>query len=427
MSVSKDVIKRCLISKQREVDEAMIVNRPINFEDNGNYVIVGVRHSGKSYLLYQRVRQLQAAGIGWDEILFVDFEDERLAEFQTEDFESLLEAHLELHGKKPIVFLDEVQNIPHWDKFVRRLADSKYRVYVTGSNAKMLSKDVATTLGGRFFILDAYPYSFKEYLAAQQVEMTEHWEYDTIQRSEVKRHLNEYFYYGGLPEILLFKNKRAMLSSLYQKIYLGDICARNNIKNDRVMNILIKKMAESVKQPLSFNRLKNVIVAAGAPISVPTTIDYAGFAADSWLILPMRNEIGKLTEKESQKKYYFIDNGLLNLFLMNSESSLLENMVAVELCRRYGKENVFYLNADKEIDFIIPEEKLAIQVSYSIKDQMTWDREVPPLVKYAKGHQGWKCQLITYDEESLEEGIPVVPVWKWLLGKCSYLINPHII
>ena len=415
MSVSKDVIKRCLISKQREIDEAMIVNRPINFEDNGNYVIVGVRHSGKSYLLYQRVRQLQAAGIGWDEILFVDFEDERLAEFQTEDFESLLEAHLELHGKKPIVFLDEVQNIPHWDKFVRRLADSKYRVYVTGSNAKMLSKDVATTLGGRFFILDAYPYSFKEYLAAQQVEMTEHWEYDTIQRSEVKRHLNEYFYYGGLPEILLFKNKRAMLSSLYQKIYLGDICARNNIKNDRVMNILIKKMAESVKQPLSFNRLKNVIVAAGAPISVPTTIDYAGFAADSWLILPMRNEIGKLTEKESQKKYYLIDNGLLNLFLMNSESSLLENMVAVELCRRYGKENVFYLNADKEIDFIIPEEKLAIQVSYSIKDQMTREREVPPLVKYAKGHQDWKCLLITYDEESIEEGISVVPVWKWLV------------
>ena len=207
-----------------------------------------------------------------------------------------------------------------------------------------------------------------------------------------------------------------MLSSLYQKIYLGDICARNNIKNDRVLNILIKKMAESVKQPLSYNRLKNVIVATGSPISVPTTIDYAGYAADSWLILPMQNEVGKLTEKESQKKYYFIDNGLLNLFLMNSETSLLENMVAVELCRRYGKENVYYLNADKEIDFIIPEEKLAIQVSYSIKDQMTWEREVPQLAKYAKRHQDWKCMLITYDEESTEEGIPVVPVWKWLMS-----------
>ena len=375
MSISKDVIKQCLISKQREVDEAVIVNRPTDFEENGNYVIVGVRHAGKSYLLYQRVRQLQAAGKGWDEILFVDFEDERLAEFQTEDFNSLLEAHLELYGKKPVVFLDEVQNIPHWDKFVRRLADAKYRVYVTGSNAKMLSKEVATTLGGRFFIYDAYPYSFKEYLAAQQVELKEHWEYDTIQRSEVKRHLNEYFYYGGLPEILSFKNKRAMLSSLYQKIYLGDICARNNIKNDRVLNILIKKMAESVKQPLSYNRLK----------------------------------------KETQKKYYFIDNGLLNLFLMNSETSLLENMVAVELFRRYGKENVYYLNADKEIDFIVPDKKLAIQVSYSIKDETTYNREVPPLVKYAKAHKDWKCLLITYDEEGTEGGIPVVPVWKWLM------------
>ena len=202
---------------------------------------------------------------------------------------------------------------------------------------------------------------------------------------------------------------------MYQKIYLGDICARNNIKNDRVLNILIKKMAESVKQPLSYNRLKNVIVATGSPISVPTTIDYAGYAADSWLILPMENEVGKLTEKETQKKYYFVDNGLLNLFLMNSETSLLENMVAVELCRRFGKKNVFFLNAEKEIDFIVPDEKLAIQVSYSIKDETTYNREVPPLVKYAKAHEDWKCLLITYDEEGTEEGIPVVPVWKWLM------------
>lgn len=182
-----------------------------------------------------------------------------------------------------------------------------------------------------------------------------------------------------------------------------------------MLNILIKKMAESVKQPLSYNRLKNVIVATGAPISVPTTIDYVDYASDSWLILPMENEVGKLTEKEMQKKYYFVDNGLLNLFLMNSETSLLENMVAVELCRRFGKENVFFLNAEKEIDFIVPDKKLALQVSYSIKEDATYNREVPPLAKYAKAHKDWKCLLITYDEEGTEEGIPVVPVWKWLM------------
>lgn len=415
MSISKDVIKQCLIGKQKEIDEAVIVERPAVFEENGNYVIVGVRHAGKSYLLYQRVRQLQAAGMGWDEILFVDFEDERLAEFQAEDFNNLLEAHLELYGKKPVVFLDEVQNIPYWDKFVRRLADAKYRVYVTGSNAKMLSKDVASTLGGRFFIYDAYPYSLKEYLTAQQVDLSDRWQYDIVSRSEVKRHLNDYFYFGGLPEILLFKNKRAMLSSLYQKIYLGDICARNNIKNDRVLNILVKKMAESVKQPLSYHRLRNIVVSTGASISVPTTIDYAGYVADSWLVLPLKNEVGKLSDKETQKKYYFVDNGLLNLFLTHPETSLLENMVAVELCRRFGKDKVFYLNADKEIDFLVPDEKMAIQVSYSLAELATKEREIPPLVKFQKTHPDWLCMLVTYDEEGIESGIPVVPVWKWAL------------
>lgn len=415
MSISKDVIKECLIGKQKEIDEAVIVERPAVFEENGNYVIVGVRHAGKSYLLYQRVRQLQAAGMGWDEILFVDFEDERLAEFQAEDFNNLLEAHLELYGKKPVVFLDEVQNIPYWDKFVRRLADAKYRVYVTGSNAKMLSKDVASTLGGRFFIYDAYPYSLKEYLTAQQVDLSDRWQYDIVSRSEVKRHLNDYFYFGGLPEILLFKNKRAMLSSLYQKIYLGDICARNNIKNDRVLNILVKKMAESVKQPLSYHRLRNIVVSTGASISVPTTIDYAGYVADSWLVLPLENEVGKLSDKETQKKYYFVDNGLLNLFLTHPETSLLENMVAVELCRRFGKDKVFYLNADKEIDFLVPDEKMAIQVSYSLAELATKEREIPPLVKFQKTHPDWLCLLVTYDEEGIESGIPVVPVWKWAL------------
>lgn len=415
MGISKDIIKQCLIDKQREIEEAVIVDRDVDFEENGNYVIVGVRHSGKSYLLYQRVRQLQAAGKGWDDMLFIDFEDERLAEFQAEDFNTLLEAHMELYGKKPIVFLDEVQNIPYWDKFVRRLADAKYRVYVTGSNAKMLSKEVATTLGGRFFIYDAYPYSFEEFLRANQVELTRHWEYDVVKRSEVKRLLNEYMVYGGLPEILSFKNKRAMLSSLYQKIYLGDICARNNIKNDRVMNILIKKMAESVKQPLSFSRLRNVVTATGSSISVPTTIDYVGYAADSWLVMPMENEVGKLSEKESHKKYYFVDNGLLNLFLMNAETSLLENMVAVELCRRYGKENVFFLNAEKEMDFVIPDERLAIQVAYSIKDDVARAREISAMRKFADAYPDWTCLLITYDEEGSEEGFRSIPVWKWLL------------
>lgn len=148
MAISKDIIRRCIRDKRDEIEAAVIISRPFDFEENGNYVMVGVRHVGKSYMLYQRVRQLLEEGHGWDEILFVDFDDERLAEFSADDFNILLETHLETYGKRPYVFLDEVQNIPAWDKFSRRLANEKYHVYITGSNAKMLSKDVATTLGG---------------------------------------------------------------------------------------------------------------------------------------------------------------------------------------------------------------------------------------------------------------------------------------
>lgn len=421
MAISKEIIRQCLQDKRDEIDNAEIIFRPFDFEDKGNYVFVGVRHVGKSYMMYQRVKQLQASGIDWDEILFVDFEDERLTEVDANDLNLFIEVHLETYGKRPYIFLDEVQNIEGWDKFARRLANSKYNVYITGSNAKMLSKDVGTTLGGRFFIVDVYPYSFQEYLTASGMTLAKGWEYSTTQKSEVIRRFREYFYFGGLPEIGTCRSKRSMLSSLYQKIYLGDICTRNQIKNDKILNILIKKIAESVKQPLSFNRLRNIVVSTGSRITVPTTIDYVGHAVDSWLLLPVENEIAKLADKESVKKYYFIDNGLLNLFLINPETSLLENMVAIHLFRTYGKNNISYYKDDREIDFVVADMKLAIQVSYSIKEEDTLKREVAPLIHFAQAHRDWKLQIITFDEQATltpttDTTIEVIPIWKWLLG-----------
>lgn len=419
MGISKDIIKRCIRDKRDEIEAANIVSRPFSFEDHGNYVMVGVRHVGKSYMLYQRVRQLLSQGHGWDEILFVDFDDERLAETTTSDLDLFIETHLETYGKRPYVFLDEIQNIPAWDKFIRRLANEKYHIYVTGSNAKMLSADVATTLGGRFFIVDIYPFSFREYLTANEVTIDSDWEYSTIQRSNVLRLFNEYFTFGGLPEIKYFTQKRAMLSSLYQKIYLGDICSRNNIRSSKALNILIKKLAESVRQPISYNRIRNVIVSTGCQITLPTVIDYISHAEDSWLLIPIGNELGKLTEKESSKKYYFIDNGILNLFLLDDKTSLLENLVALHLCRCYGKENVSYYNAGKEIDFVISKSHIAIQVSYSIKGSQTYTREVTPLIKFAQTHSDWTMLIVTFEEESTLNAdgtvIQVVPAYKWLL------------
>lgn len=426
MGIAKNIIKQCIIDKREEIASLDVVERPFVFEDCANYVFVGLRRVGKTYMLYQRVNQLLSNGVDQKDILFLNFEDERLSEMQSDDLNSILEVHYEMSGSdtKPILFFDEIQNVNHWDKFVRRLADSKYTIYVTGSNAKMLSSDVATTLGGRFLIYDVFPYSFEEQLKARNVDIDEDWKFSTIQQSKMNAYFSEYFKYGGLPEIINYKDKRSMLQSLYQKIYLGDICARNNIRNSKVMGLLIKKLAESVKQPTSYNRLQNVIKSTGQSVTVNTVIDYLSFAVDSWLILPIENGYAKIGERESVKKYYFIDNGILNLFLVDSETSLLENFVAVTLCKKYGRENVVYLKGDKEIDFYIDETNTAIQVSYSIKDDNTRNREVDALCRYAQTNKDVKPMIITWEEKEnlVVDGvsIEVVPVLDWILDFVHY-------
>lgn len=426
MGIAKNIIKQCIIDKREEIASLDVVERPFEFEDCANYVFVGLRRVGKTYMLYQRLNQLLSNGVDQKDILFLNFEDERLSEMQSDDLNSILEVHYEMSGSdtKPILFFDEIQNVNHWDKFVRRLADSKYTIYVTGSNAKMLSSDVATTLGGRFLIYDVFPYSFEEQLKARNVDIDEDWKFSTIQQSKMNAYFSEYFKYGGLPEIINYKDKRSMLQSLYQKIYLGDICARNNIRNSKVMGLLIKKLAESVKQPTSYNRLQNIIKSTGQSVTVNTVIDYLSFAVDSWLILPIENGYAKIGERESVKKYYFIDNGILNLFLVDSETSLLENFVAVTLCKKYGRENVVYLKGDKEIDFYIEETNTAIQVSYSIKDDNTRNREVDALCRYAQTNKDVKPMIITWEEKEhlVVDGISieVVPILDWILSFVHY-------
>lgn len=420
MAISKEILKACMMDQRATIMEANIVKRDVCFEPNGCYVFVGVRHVGKSYLLYQHILELLDAGHDWDEIICVDFDDERLMEFEAADFNTLLEIHYEQSNKKPFLFLDEAQRINGWELFARRMADQKTITYITGSNAKALSTEIATTLGGRYFIEDVYPYSFAEFLRAQKVVLSKDWVYSTKERSTVIRLYREYTQYGGLPEMVEFVNKRARLSSLFQKIYLGDICARHKVQNAYALNIMIKKLAESVKQPISFNRLNSIVASTGRKSSLPTIIDYIDYAIESWLILPAQNYIAKLAQKESNKKYYFVDSGLLNLFLLHQETALLENQVAVQLCRLYGKENLcFANNGDSEIDFIVENQQLAIQVAYSLDDAQTKDRELKSLSKFQQAHPDWQCLIITDDTEGeytySNITLHALPGWKWLL------------
>ena len=375
-------------------------------------------------MLYHVIQQLLAQGHKWDEMLYLSFEDERLENFDTDDFNRLLECHQEMYGKRPMLFLDEIQNIDCWHKFARRMADSQYTIFITGSNAKMLSGEISTTLGGRFLIAEVYPYSFKEYLAVHQVPTAELDTLSTEGRAKVIRCFDEYLHDGGLPAAALLPAKRNYLSSVYQKIYMGDIIARNKITNVSGIRILVRKMAESVCRPISYNRINNLLSSVGGKLSLATTIKYVEYCEDAWLLLRLRNYSSALADKESNCKYYFIDTGILGLFLIDKDAMQLENLVALQLFRIYGhdpeNERVFFYNDSFEVDFYVPEAELAIQVSYSLRNEDTRKRETEALQKLPRRLPCSRRIILTYDEEETitdQHGIiEVIPTWKWLLN-----------
>src|SRR5574344_49167 len=295
-------IKLILVYNKHFLKDIPFVERNISFEDGLNYVFVGLRQAGKSYLMYQRIHQLLEAGHSIDEIVYLNLDDERLVEMKSDDLDLILQAHYQLNDCQPIIFLDELQNIEHWENFARRLANEKYRVYVTGSNAKMLSAEVATTLGGRYMIQEVYPYSFCEYLRANGFTLQKTWEYDNKQQNRILRDFDQYFYFGGFPESVSVIQKRQWLAVMYQKIFFGDLVARYHVRSDNSLKLLVKKLAESVKQPSSYSRLANIVSSAGQKVQTNTVIDFMKYLEETWLMFGISNYAAKFAEKESSKK-----------------------------------------------------------------------------------------------------------------------------
>jgi len=416
--MEKRIIKSLIIEKQEEIRQIELIERPLFLEDTVNYVFVGIRRAGKSFLLYQHIQQLiRARQASIEDILYVNFEDERISMLKAEELHLFLDCYKELYHNKPLIYLDEIQNIDGWEKFVRRLADSKYRVFVTGSNAKMLSKEIYTTLGGRFIAKEIFPFTFREYLAYHHIELDKNWEY-TDTSIQVAKLFHDYFYYGGFAESFPLKDKRSWLNALYQKVLLGDVIFRNDIRNENAIMVLVKKLAESVMQPSSLARIKNIIDSTGTSISRNTLVDYLQYLTDAYLIFGISNFSDKLSEKETFKKRYFFDNGLLNNFLFDPETKLLENRVAITLKQKYN-DDLFFYNKNIEVDFFLPNERRAIQVSYSLSDEVTQQREKRALMKLSEIQDIQKMEIVTWDEEGVieENGmtISILPLRKWLL------------
>lgn len=424
MSISKDVIKSVMLDNQKDVERYELTPRNVDLADFPLQVFVGVRRCGKSFLLFQMMKQLLADGHKWSDMLYLDFEDSRLNGLDAQDLNNIIPCHAELYeNAHPILFLDEIQNVDGWEKYARNLADRKYQVYITGSNAKMLSKGIMQELGGRYLPHEVYPYNLREYLNFLGVSCDEKALLQTETQTAFMRAYREYFTWGGLPEAVGMNVKRNYLTSLYQKIYLGDIASRHNISNTKLLQLMLKKIAESTMHPLSYSRIAKILSSVGGKITIPTVSNYISYAEEAWMLLRIRNITSAFADRESNCKYYFIDNGLLSLQLIDADTKLLENMVAIELFRHYGhdedNERIYFYNDNIEVDFYVPEDGLAIQVSYTIKNDETYEREVSALSKLTKVYPCKRRMIITYDEEATltdEYGvIEVVPCWKWML------------
>lgn len=418
MAVTKEVFRLLIREGQETIRDVELYDRPFEFEDHGRYVLVGVRQAGKSYMLYKRAKQLLAQGLQLEELVYIDFDDERLLEMTYQDFDTILQAYMSAYQYKPIFLFDEIHNIDGWEHFARRLANQKYTVYITGSNARMLSRDIHTTLGGRFTDEKIYPYSFAEYLGAQGIVPGREWAFGS-ERFTVYQMLEQYMLWGGFPELLLYRNKRRWLNDVYEKILLNDIILRNRIKNEMALRMTLKRLAESVTKPIAYNRIANLIKGTGTSTTTASVIQYVEAAKDAYVVLALENYASKFVERETIKKHYFVDNGLLSIFLTGTESPLLENLCAVHLFRKYG-DRLYYYSRNSEVDFYVPDEKYAVQACVTLSDADTKDREVSALMKLDRLENLERMVIVTRDER---ESIPisggriieVLPVAEWLL------------
>jgi predicted AAA+ superfamily ATPase len=277
---------------------------------------------------------------------------------------------------------------------------------------------MASTLGGRFLVKEVETLSFPEYLLFHGMTLDNNMEFSS-QRFEIQHHFNSWFYFGGFPETVKFPDKKEYLRNLFQKVFLGDIIGWYQIRNPYAVKLLIKKIAESTMYEVSFNRMRHIIASTGVRIGTSTVIEYIRYLHKAYLIGSTHNVNAKITERESKKKYYFRDTGIVSLFLPEPEAFLLETVVYNRLSTLFPG-NVSYIRNSYEVDFYVPGEVL-VQACFKFTDFSTRTREITSLSKAFGKHPVKKLWIITWsDEEFIKTNdleIQVIPAWKWMLNR----------
>lgn len=376
-------------------------------------IISGLRRVGKSTLLSQLAHHL-----GESLFYYVSFDDDRFLGFQADDVNTLFASLAEVFGDRRIFILDEVQNIIGWERFVRRWIDQGYKLYITSSNAALLSRELGTRLTGCYIPIELFPFSFVEYLAWRGIKPTQGQVFTTLQRAKLNRELSNYLLQGSILEPLQFP-ELSLLRTLYDDVIYRDIATRHRIEEVRALKELTFQLISNPASLISFNKLKQQLGLG----SVTTVKNYIQYLEDSWLLLTANVYDHSVKRQQiAPKKVYGIDTGLINavgFHFSPNTGHLLENLVYLELRRSTRHIYYYTTRSGYEVDIYLPEEKLLVQVSQDIANPEVYVREMRALREAASEIKGTHGLLLATDGDvrnAHEEGqIEIRAVADWLI------------
>jgi len=425
--MEKSEIKNIVLDQNEKIQyEEKLIEREVEkkileFRDSNLIIILtGLRRSGKSTILNMIKKKSKNINI------YVNFDDFRLVKFNLDDFQKLNEIFLETSNLNEF-FFDEIQNIEFWERYIRTMHDRKNKLYITGSNATMLSTELGTHLTGRNIVVEVYPFSFKEFLIFKDYKLNKEDFFLTSKKVELLKLFDEYLKVGGIAEYLKTK-KEDYLKFIYEDIINRDVVSRYGITNVKSLKDLIYYLISNIGKEFSYNKLTEII-----DVKNSTTVkEYIEYFENSYLIFTL-NKFDYSLKKQlvNPKKVYTIDTGLANAIsfkFSENRGRLLENVVFIELKRR--RKIIYYHKEKKECDFVIKEGLNiveAMQVCQGIGDKENWakggdktrEREIEGLIEACKLYNLKEGLILTENEEyEIEENnikIYVKPIWKWLL------------
>lgn len=427
----KDIINTILYSWKsrdlpRTIERNIDLSNYLDMKVNKIIVVTGFRRSGKTYLLLQLIQNL-LKNYTRKEVIYINFEDERIP-LKTGFLTNMLPIIKQEFGKTEFLFLDEIQVIKNWSKWLRRVYDTETgtRFFVTGSTSKLSGREIPTELRGRFLEVHVYPLNFREFLKFRNVEIDERAaKHSEDEKAKVVRNFNEYLENGGLPEIVLSDKKTELIQNYYNTVVKMDIIEKSGIRNEEGMKALIRLLLNSTHYSIS--KLYKTLKSLNYKIGKTTVQEYISYIESSYFMYSLPIFSHKVKDQiQYPRKLYFIDNAFLSLsskFLKN-RGRLYENLVFIELKRR-SKELYYWLSKQKEeVDFVVfdgMKTKQLIQVCYDISDLDTKKRETRALLKAGKELKCSNLLIITEDKEGKEKvkgkTIKYIPLWKWLLEK----------